>query len=150
MPQSFVSLHVHIVFSTKNRQPFIADEIAPRLYDYIGGVVSNHGGALVASGGMPDHVHLLVSLSKELSISELVRFIKSNSSKWVHETFSDLQLFAWQTGYGAFAVSFSNLDAVKTYIANQKEHHRVHSFQDEFRELLRRHHIEFDERYLWE
>jgi REP element-mobilizing transposase RayT len=104
---------------------------------------------LRAAGGMPDHVHLLVSLGRTLSIADLIRIVKSNSSGWIHD---ELQIrdFAWQVGYGAFAVSFSNLEQVKTYIANQEEHHRRMSFQDEFREFLRRHELKWDERYLWD
>ncbi|MDA0835703.1 MAG: IS200/IS605 family transposase [Planctomycetota bacterium] len=150
MTQSFVCLHVHVVFSTKNRQPFITDDLAPRLYDYMGGVVSNRGGKLLTAGGVADHVHLLISLHKEMAMSEFVRIVKSNSSKWIHETFAELKSFAWQTGYGAFGVSFSDLARVKRYIANQQEHHRRQTFKEEFLELLRRHDMEFDERYLWD
>ena len=99
---------------------------------------------------MPDHVHLLVSLSLELSIAETVRLVKANSSKWIHGTFPDRRHFAWQAGYGAFSVSFSNIPDVKTYIARQADHHRVLTFQDELREFLRRHEIEWDERYVWD
>jgi REP element-mobilizing transposase RayT len=103
----------------------------------------------VGAGGMPDHVHLLVSLGRTLSVADAVRLIKSNSSGWTHE---ELRLpdFQWQTGYGAFAVSYSNIDPVKAYIANQAEHHRTRTFQDEFRAFLRRHHLEWDERYVWD
>ena len=149
MPQSFASLHSHFIFSTKDRVPLIASGLAPRLYDYIGGIMRNEKGALLAAGGMADHVHLLVSLSRETSIAEMLRLIKAGSSAWVHETFAPLRQFAWQAGYGAFSVSHSNLDAVKDYIAQQAEHHRVRSFQEEFVEFLRRHDIPYDERYLW-
>ena len=150
MPQSFASLHVHIIFSTKNRQPSITDDLQPRLYEYLGGIVRAGGGRLLAAGGMPDHVHLLVSSSKQVALADAVRTIKSNTSKWIHETFPTQHDFAWQAGYGAFSVSFSNLDAVKRYIANQAEHHRKTTFREEFVALLRRHDIEFDERYLWD
>jgi REP element-mobilizing transposase RayT len=139
-----------MVFSTKNRVPLISPDLAPRLYGYIGGIVGNLGGSLVAAGGMPDHVHLIVSLGKTMSTADTVRTIKSNSSGWVHETFPRMGQFAWQTGYGAFAVSYSNLDDVKRYIAHQEDHHRVRTFQDEFRALLQRHNIEYDERYVWD
>jgi REP element-mobilizing transposase RayT len=99
---------------------------------------------------MADHMHLLCSLDKQTSVAELVREIKSNWSKWIHLTFSQRGDFAWQSGYGAFAVSFSNLGAVRRYIANQAEHHRTGSFQDELRALLKRHQIELDERYIWD
>ena len=150
MPQSFVCLHVHLVFSTKNRARLIDEELTTRLYDYIGGIVRRRNGALIAAGGMPDHIHLLISLGKETSISDLVRTIKSNSSKWIHETFPQRQGFRWQSGYGAFAVSQSNLEGVTSYIGGQAEHHRKESFQDELRALLKRCKIEFDERYMWD
>lgn len=150
MPQSFGSLHFHIVFSTKNRQPLIDVELQPRLYEYIGGILRAEKSVLLAAGGMPDHVHLLVSLSRELSIAETLRLVKANSSKWIHETFPDRKLFAWQAGYGAFSVSYSNLPDVKSYLARQIEHHRVRTFQDEFRDFLRKHELEWDERYVWD
>jgi REP element-mobilizing transposase RayT len=125
-------------------------EIRPRLHEYMGGILRAEKSVLIAAGGMPDHVHLLVSLSRELSIAETLRLLKANSSKWIHETFPSHVQFAWQAGYGAFSVSFSNLPAVKDYIARQAEHHRVRSFQDEFRELLRRHELAWDERYVWD
>ncbi len=150
MPQSFACLHLHLAFSTKNRSPFLTEGLQPRLYEYVGGILRTHKSCLVAAGGMPDHVHLLVDLSRELAVADALRLIKSNSSKWIHETFPDLHAFAWQTGYGAFAVSYSNLDNVKQYLATQAEHHRKMVFQDEFRAFLKRHDIEYDERYVWE
>jgi putative transposase len=150
MPQSFGALYFHLVFSTKNRQPLIDDDLQARLYEYIGGILRAEKSVLLAAGGMPDHVHLLVSLSRELSIAETLRLVKANSSKWIHETFPDRQHFAWQAGYGAFSVSFSNLPDVKHYLARQAEHHRIRTFQDEFREFLRKHELEWDERYVWD
>ena len=150
MPQSFTSLHVHLAFSTKDRAPLIGTGLAPRLYSYIGGILRAEGAALVAAGGMPDHVHLLVSMSKQMSVSDTLRLVKANSSKWMHETFPEQRDFAWQAGYGAFAVSFSQIDTIKRYLANQAEHHRTRSFQEEFIALLERHHIEFDQRYIWD
>ncbi len=150
MPQSFADLHCHIVFSTKNRLRSIDGEWQPRLYEYIGGILRKQKCVLTAAGGMPDHVHLLVSLSREMAVAEVVRLIKANSSKWVHEEFVASRGFAWQAGYGAFSVSHSNLDAVKQYIAGQAEHHRVRTFQEEFIEFLKRHEIEYDEKYIWD
>ena len=150
MPQSFTCLHYHIVFSTKDRRPTIAEDIRERIYKYIAGILNENKSRLIAVGGMPDHVHLLVSVSKELSISDVLRVIKTNSSKWVHESFPQHLAFAWQAGYGAFAVSFSNLDTVKRYIANQETHHRRVDFKTEFMTLLTRHEIEFEEKYLWD
>jgi len=148
MPQSFASLHVHIIFSTKSRAPLISGDLAPRLYEYIGGIVRARGSVLVAAGGMADHVHLLCSLGRQISVAEALRDIKANSSKWIHETLPNHRGFAWQAGYGAFAVSFSNVPGVTRYIANQAEHHRTRTFQEELITLLRRHNLEFDESHL--
>ena len=150
MPQSFACLHHHVIFSTKNRAPLITAEIQPRLYAYIGGILRENKCCLVAAGGMPDHIHLLIELSRELSMAEALRRIKSNSSKWIHQTFADQRTFAWQAGYGAFAVSYSNLESVKHYLASQAEHHQKTTFQEEFRAFLLRHEIAYDERYLWD
>jgi REP element-mobilizing transposase RayT len=149
MPQSFASLHCHIVFSTKHREPFIDPEWRPRLFKIIGGLVRNHSSVLIAAGGTEDHVHLLVSLARTISVADAVRDIKANSSNWVHNELG-LREFQWQQGYGAFAVSYSQIESVKAYLANQEQHHARQSFQDEFRELLRRHEIEWDERYVWD
>jgi REP element-mobilizing transposase RayT len=150
MPQSLVSLTTHVVFSTKNREPLIDRDLAPRLYGYMGGIIRNTGSVLLAVGGIPDHVHLLVSLGRQTSIADLVRDAKANSSAWVHETFPELSQFAWQAGYGAFAVSVSVVEQVKTYIANQEKHHRRQTFQDELRAFLKAHGLEWEERYLWD
>jgi REP-associated tyrosine transposase len=104
---------------------------------------------LVAAGGMPDHVHLLVSLGRTIAVAEAVRIVKSNSSAWIHDEIGD-RAFQWQDGYGAFAVSYSNLEQVKLYLANQEAHHCKVSFQEEFREFLRRHDLEWGERYIWD
>jgi REP element-mobilizing transposase RayT len=149
MPQSFSSLHCHIIFSTKNRKAQINAELQPRLFEYIGGILRENSSPLIAAGGTQDHVHLLVSLHRTLSIADTVRLIKTNSSGWVHDELR-IPEFQWQNGYGAFAVSYSNVDKVKTYIANQEQHHRAVSFQDEFREFLSRHGLEWNERYVWD
>jgi REP element-mobilizing transposase RayT len=150
MPQSFVCMNCHLVFSTENRVPLIEPDLAPRFYGYMGGIVDNMGGKLTAAGGMPDHVHLIVSLGRTMSTADTVRTVKTNSSKWIHETFPSMGRFAWQTGYGAFAVSYSNVGQVKRYIDNQQEHHRARTFQEEFRALLEKHNIQYDERYIWD
>ena len=149
MPQSYVCLPTHIIFSTKHRLPMIQTEWEPRLYEYIGGILRKDGCVLLAAGGMADHLHLLISLGKERAIADLVRDIKANSSRWIHETFADQHAFAWQGGYGAFAVSHSNLDKVRLHIANQKEHHRKMTFQEELIAFLKRHGIGYDEQYVW-
>jgi REP element-mobilizing transposase RayT len=150
MPQSYTCLHYHLIFSTKNRLPSITPDIRPRLYDYLGGLIRGEGGVLLAAGGMPDHVHLLARLTQQRAVADVLRVVTTNSSKWVHETFPAAKRFGWQAGYGAFAVSYSNLAAVKRYIARQAEHHRKMSFQAEFRAFLRKHGIEFEEKYLWD
>lgn len=147
---SFTCLNYHLVFSTKHRQPLIDDAWQQRLFDYIGGIMRSQGGVLLAAGGMPDHVHLLAAISKSVAITDAIRDIKTNSSKWVHETIFNQSDFAWQAGYGAFTASFSGLDPLRSYLREQKEHHRIRTFQEEFLELLRRHEIEFDERYIWD
>jgi putative transposase len=150
MPQSFTSLHFHLIFSTQGRAPFIEALLRPRLYEYVGGILRAHDSVLLAAGGMPDHVHLLVSLSKERSITETLRTIKANSSRWIHETFPEMHAFGWQTGYATFTVSLSNLDQVKGYLAKQEEHHRTRTFKEELVDFLKRHHLEYDEKYLWD
>ena len=149
MPQSLANVLVHIVFSTKNRQPQIDVDWRLRLHEYIGGVLRNNSSALIAAGGMPDRVHLLISLGRTLSIADALRLIKTSSSGWVHDEIGFPE-FQWQNGYGAFAVSYSNIEQVKAYIANQESHHRTRTFQDEFRELLTRHGLKWDERYVWD
>lgn len=148
MPQSLVAMYAHIVFSTKHRAPQITPAIQPRLYGYIGGIIRGDAGCLLTIGGMPDHVHLLISMGRTITLADLIRDVKSNSSRWVHETFADTA-FAWQSGYGAFSVSVSQLPTAQRYVDTQAAHHAEKTYQDEFRELLRLHHIEWDERYVW-
>ncbi len=148
MPSTHVSLHYHIVFSTKERAPSIDEAFRSRLYAYLGGVVRGLGGTPLEIGGVADHVHLLVGLKPTHTLSDVIRVLKSDSSKWIHVEMRQKH-FAWQEGYGAFSVSRSNVVAVRTYIAQQEEHHRRRSFEEEYLEFLRRHEIEFDERYLW-
>lgn len=150
MPQTWTALHYHLVFSTKHREPTITTDIQPRLYSHFGGLIRAEGGQLLAVGGMPDHVHLLARLNQRQALADVMRIVKTNSSKWIHEAFPAAPRFAWQTGYGAFTVGLSTLPSVKQYIANQEEHHSRQSFQDEFRSFLIQHEIEFDERYLWD
>ena len=149
MPQSLACLPVHFVFSTKGREPWVCEEWAERLYEYVGGAVRTEQCRLLAAGGMPDHVHLLVSLGRTVTVADLMRVVKANSSKWVHETFPGIP-FAWQNGYGAFAIQYDRIDAVRGYIARQAEHHAGHSYQDEYRTLLSEHGLEWDERYVWD
>ncbi|QJW96241.1 IS200/IS605 family transposase [Frigoriglobus tundricola] len=150
MPQTYTCLHYHLIFSTKNRDPIIAPDMRPRLWEYIGGTVRGLNGIPILVGGTADHVHLLVTLRQIPALADFMRDMKAAASGWVHDTFPEMRKFAWQAGYGAFTVSHSGINAVKAYIANQEEHHRKQTFQDEFREFLRRHEIEFEEKYLWD
>lgn len=149
MPHTYTRLLVHAIFSTKERRPFITADIKPRLLAYIGGVLNELKAKALATNAVADHVHLLLSLPPTLAVADVLRVVKTNSSKWVHDTWHGRE-FAWQTGYGAFTVSASNTDQVRHYIAVQEEHHRTVTFQEEFLALLSRHGIEYDERYLWD
>ena len=150
MAHSFTNLLTHIVFSTKTRAPLIDSDLAARLHPYLGGIVRELGGTALEINGTTDHVHLLTRLPASVALADALRIMKTNSSRWVHQTWPDRRSFAWQTGYGAFSVSQSNVEDVRAYIANQEKHHRRMSFQEELIGLLRRHGIEFDERYIWE
>ena len=150
MPQSLAAVYLHVIFSTKHREPGIAPDVAPRLYRYFAGTARENGCRLLSVGGMPDHVHLLVSIGREITVAGLVRTVKAGSSRWIHDSFPALAGFAWQAGYGAFSVSRSRLQTVTRYIERQAERHRTRTFQEEYRELLVRHGIAFDERYVWD
>ncbi|HEV2851493.1 MAG TPA: IS200/IS605 family transposase [Thermoanaerobaculia bacterium] len=148
MASTFTNLLYHIVFSTKHRVPAIHKDLRERLYEYIGGIVRGEGGVLLEIGGISDHVHLLTKLKADTAASVMVRLIKSNSSRWLHQLDLPMSRFDWQTGYGAFSVSESQLPKVRRYIQNQESHHKNVSFQDELITLLKRNRIEYDERYL--
>lgn len=149
MPHSFVSLLVHAIFSTKNRMPDLSPELADRLFPYMGGIVRERKGVPLIINGPADHVHLLMSLPATESIAELLRVVKTNSSRWVHEHFPVQKQFAWQAGYAAFSVSGSRAAEVTAYISAQQEHHRRVSFQEEFLTFLRKSGIAYDARDLW-
>ncbi|MBX3397137.1 MAG: IS200/IS605 family transposase [Gemmataceae bacterium] len=150
MPQSFAAAYLHFVFNTKNREPWIEPAWADRLYGYFGGIAKGNKQRLLIAGGMPDHAHLLVSIGREDTIAGVVGTWKSGSSRWVHDTIPHCAGFAWQSGYGAFSVSQSQLEVVTNYIRNQAEHHAKTMFQQEYRAMLRKHEIAFDERYVWD
>lgn len=147
MSHTFTNLHFHFVFRTKDSLELITDEIKPELYAYLGGLTKELKGKPLAINGMSEHIHLLVSLPPTVSISDALKFLKANSSKWMNERFG--KEFAWQIGYGAFSVSRSQVDAVVKYIQNQEEHHQKYDSKEEFLKLLRNHEVEFDENYLW-
>lgn len=147
MPSTHTSLHFHLVFSTKDWQKLITDKLKNDLYCYIGGIVRNLGGILLAIGGIEDHIHLLVGLKASHRLDYFMREIKASSSGWVRREKSPA--FSWQTGYGAFSVSAGNLEKVKGYIHNQVEHHKGRDFKAEYVEMLQTAGVEYDERYLW-
>ena len=146
MGSTFFSLHYHIVFSTKERRPFIKPEWQPRLHAYLGGIIKGMNGVPEIVGGVEDHVHLLASLRPVHCIADVLRDLKKESSTWAKDNFN--RRFAWQEGYAAFTVSPTATDSVRRYIATQEAHHRKRSFVDELRELLNAAGIEFDEKYL--
>lgn len=150
MSQSLTSLVFHIIFSTKERRNLLQQPMRSRIYEYIGGIVRTQQGTLIAIGGTKDHVHLLILMNKNLTIPASLKDIKSVSTKWIHNTFRDLQIFSWQGGYAAFSVSNHDISEIKAYIENQEEHHHKVTFQEELLSLLKDHGIEYDERYLWE
>ena len=151
MPQSLAKILVHTVFSTKERRPFLPDKaLREELHRYLGGILSNLGCQPIIAGGVEDHVHLLCALSRTCEPAEMVKEAKRGSSLWLKTKGPDLQDFGWQNGYGIFSIGFSQIQSVRDYIARQEEHHRKVSFQEEFRQLLRRYEIECDERYVWD
>ncbi len=151
MPQSLSSVYLHIVFSTKERMPFLSDtKVREEVHAFLGGIAGDRGCPPLLVGGMADHVHALVQLGRTISQADLVKELKRGSSVWIHERFPQLNVFAWQAGYGAFSVSVSSLDSVRAYIAKQEEHHAKISFQDEFRQFLEKHGLDYDERFVWD
>lgn len=138
MPRSFTNLLFHFIWATKGRHPWLTDDIRPRLHAYLGGIVRKLNGAALEINGFTEHVHGLVRLHPDCSVSELARTMKANSSKWIHETFPELRDFAWQSGYTALSVSQSGVEKLRTYIQRQVEHHRAVPFDQEIREFLRR------------
>jgi REP element-mobilizing transposase RayT len=151
MPQSLSCVHVHLVFSTKNREPFLRQaKLRTEMHAYLGGVSKKLECPPVIVGGTEDHVHLLCRLARTLSQADWVKEIKRVSSIWIKEREPALAQFAWQGGYGAFSVSASAMDKTRDYISGQEEHHEKQTFQDEYRAFLRRHNLEWDERFVWE
>ncbi|MGA2984459.1 MAG: IS200/IS605 family transposase [Terriglobia bacterium] len=149
MAQTLVSLMVHVVFSTKNRQLLITPAVEPELFAYMGGTANNLNSCCLAAGGTGNHVHLLVSQSKTVPLCHLMEELKKSSSKWIKTKSSAFRNFGWQDGYGAFTVGESQVEALKVYIARQKERHKKQTFEEEFMLLLKKYHVQYDERYLW-
>lgn len=151
MPQSLSKIYLHLVFSTKNHQPFIDELIQPELYAYMAKVLYQEcGSPAKIIGGVADHAHILLNLSRTCAVAHLVEMVKKRSSKWIKTKGDKYRLFQWQTGYGVFSVSESNVKTVVAYIANQREHHKKDTFKDEFRRLLEKHNLEYDEEYVWD
>jgi len=149
MPQSLSKIYLHIVFSTKDRAPFLeADEIRYRLHAYLAETCNQLGCNAIIVGGVKDHVHILCSLTRTITVADLIKEIKRVSSIWLKS--EDCESFAWQRGYGAFSTAESLLPEVTAYVRNQEQHHRELDFKTEFRLLLHKHGIEHDERYVWD
>jgi putative transposase len=151
MPQSLAQIYLHLVFSTKDRRPFLQDLLVrEEMHHYLGGTSNKLGCPVLRVGGVADHVHILCRLGRTITIADLVKELKRDSSQWAKSMTPELRDFYWQNGYGAFSVSPGHVEDLRAYIANQDEHHRQESFQEEFRRLLTKYGLEWDERYVWD
>jgi putative transposase len=148
MSATHLCLYYHLIFSTKNRHPWIKEAWEERLHSYLRGILAGLGGAAETVGGMEDHVHILAKLKATHCLADVLRDIKANSSGWIHRVIGD-RWFDWQNGYGAFTVGYLEVDINNRYIQGQREHHRNRTFQEEYLDLLRKSNIAFDEKYLW-
>ena len=149
MANTYSSLHYHLIFSTKNRTPWLSSEIEQRIWKYLGGIARKHKMTALQVGGTADHIHVLVLAPASYSPSQIAQFLKGDSSKWIHDEWPTLRNFAWQDGYGAFTVSKSNLPEVVRYVQNQGLHHQKKTFPEEYLEFLKTHGIQYEEGYLW-
>ncbi|MEZ6138449.1 MAG: IS200/IS605 family transposase [Pirellulaceae bacterium] len=147
---SFHQLAYHVVFSTKYRRQILLKPNAESIYQYVGGIIRSLDCHLVEAGGIEDHVHLLLNIAPTIAVSDVIRTIKANSSKWINQQDFTQREFQWQKGYAAFTVSYSQRDAVRSYIQNQEEHHKTLSFEEEYIKILTRHGIPFERKYLFE
>jgi len=150
MTQSLAQILVHLVFSTKNREALLTDDIRDELHAYIGGIVANQNGSLLKAGSVADHIHLLIIIPRTCSPADLVQEIKTGSSKWLKTQGAKYAAFYWQGGYGMFSISPSHRPLLEEYIGHQAEHHRGVMFQEEYRRLLKKYDIQYDERYVWD
>jgi len=150
MANSYTQILIHYIFSTKNREKWILEKFEKRIWQYMGGIAKKNKIIPYCIGGVDDHVHLLLSLPRTLSIAEAIKLIKGGSSSWIHSEFPALKNFFWQEGYGAFSVSYSGIDKVKQYILNQREHHHRQTFKDEYLAFLKKYNVPYDERYVWD
>jgi putative transposase len=150
MPQSLSSILIHLVFSTKNREPCLTSDIDAELYPYMATILKAMKSPALIINGTSDHVHTLLSLSRVVTIADLVEEVKTESSKWIKTKGKQFRNFHWQSGYGAFSIGQSQVPTLKRYIRRQKEHHRRVTFQDEYRKFLTAYAVEYDERYVWD
>jgi REP element-mobilizing transposase RayT len=150
MPQSLSKVVLHIIFSTKDREPWLDSDARTRMHAYLATICRDLGAELVHVGGVADHIHIVSTLSRTLSQAQLIEQIKKTSSRWIKTVDARYRGFSWQRGYGAFSVSPSQFESVRRYIDRQPEHHRTRTFQEEYRELLHKHGLDFDERYVWD
>jgi len=149
MAQSLAKILVHLVFSTKDRYPYLIAEVRPELHAYAATVLKSSESPAITINSVADHIHVLCSLSRSRAICDLIEELKTSTSKWIKTKGGILEKFHWQNGYGAFSVSQSQVESVKTYIAAQEKHHRRMTFEEEFRSFLHKHEMEYDERYVW-
>jgi REP element-mobilizing transposase RayT len=149
MANSYLSLHVHVVFSTKNRNRWLSPEIEAEVWSYLAGIIKNQGGNALQIGGVEDHIHILLTMPATISMSQMVKSIKGDSSKWISQNWPNMRGFHWQDGYGAFSVGQSQVAATVAYIKKQRQHHQRKSFEDEYKTFLTKHGIESDEKYIF-
>ena len=149
MPETYTKIYIHVVFAVYKRQPLISNQWSNQLFAYINGIIENNKHKLIAINGMPDHVHLLISMSPEQALSDLLRDIKTNSTLWINRNQRQNIKFTWQRGYSAFAISFNDINRVRAYIENQQEHHRVKTYQEEVIQFLNENNISYDSQYLF-
>jgi REP element-mobilizing transposase RayT len=150
MPQSLSLVVIHVIFSTKDRLPQLDDGVRPRLHAYLATIARNTGCEAYRVGGVADHVHFALQLSRTVTIADLIEELKTSSSKWLKTQSPELSGFTWQRGYGCFSVGPTDLESLCTYISGQEEHHRTRTFQEEFRMLLAKYKVEYDEAYVWD
>jgi REP element-mobilizing transposase RayT len=150
MPQSLSSILIHLIFSTKNREPFLTPEIDAELYPYMASILKALKSPALIINGTSDHLHTLFSLSRVATVADVVEEVKTESSKWIKRKGIEFRNFHWQSGYGAFSIGQSQISTVKRYIGRQKQHHRRITFQDEYRKFLQAYDVKYDERYVWD
>jgi putative transposase len=145
MADTYTSCYVHYVFRPHHRRTILPKDLRTELFHFIGGIARNHGMVLLSAGGVDDHVHLLISLNPDISISKAIQIIKANSSRWVKQNFNTMQDFRWQKGYGGFTIGVSQIEHTSNYLDNQEKHHKKEDFKEEYLAFLKKHGIDFDE-----